>query len=76
MNVERAKRLDWLERALNLERNQLEAIFDEELRELSDVPEGPACNCVRARCGRCCEKLSEALQGLDVAIRAVRDAWE
>lgn len=76
MNGERAKRLGWIVDTLELQYGQINEIHDEERKVLSAVPEGPACDAVRARARRCCEKLVDALQGLNDAISAIMDARE
>ena len=76
MNVERAKRLGWIVDNLELQFRQINEIYDEERKVLSDVPEGPACDAVRARERLCCERLADALQDLIDAISAIMDARE
>lgn len=74
MNVERAKRLGWIVDNLELQYSQINEIHDEEREVLSNVPDGPACDEVRAWTRRCCERLADALQDLNDAISAIMDA--
>lgn len=76
MNVERAKRLGWIVDNLELQYSQINEIHDEERKVLSAVPEGPACDGIRARERRCCESLVDALRYLGDAITAIMDARE
>ena len=76
MNVERAKRLGWIVDNLELQYTQINEIFDEESKVLSNVPDGPACADIQARERRCCESLADALQDLGDAITAIMDARE
>lgn len=74
MNVERAKRLGWIVDNLELQYSQINEIFEEERKVLSNVPEGPACADIQARERRCCESLADALRYLGDAITAIMDA--
>ena len=74
MNVERAKRLGWIVDNLELQYSQINEIHDEERKVLSAVPEGPACDDIRARERRCCEALAEAIRALEDAINAAMEA--
>lgn len=74
MNVERAKRLGWIVDNLELQYSQINEIFEEERKEISNVPEGPACLDIRLRCRHCCESLADALRDLGDAISAITDA--
>ena len=76
MNVERAKRLGWIVDNLELQYSQINEIHDEERKVLSAVPEGPACDAVRARARRCCKNLADALRALDAAVLAIMEAQE
>ena len=74
MNVERAKRLGWIVDNLELQYSQIDEIFEEESKVLSNVPEGPACADIQVRERLCCERLADALQKLDDVITAIMDA--
>ncbi len=76
MNVERAKRLGWIVDNLELQYSQINEIFDEESKVLSNVPEGPACADIQTRERLCCERLADALQNLGDAITAIMEARE
>ena len=76
MNVERAKRLGWIVDNLELQCSQINEIHDEERKVFSAVPEGPACDDIRASERRCCESLVKALRYLGDAITAIMDARE
>ena len=76
MNVERAKRLGWIVDNLELQYSQINEIFDEESKVLSNVPEGPACADIQARERLCCERLADALQNLGDVITAIMAARE
>ena len=74
MNVERAKRLGWIVDNLELQYSQINEIFDEERKVLSNVPDGPACADIQAQERLCCERLADALQTLGDAITALMEA--
>lgn len=74
MNVERAKRLGWIVDNLELQYSQINEIFEEERKVLSNVPEGPACADIQAQERLCCERLADALQKLDDVISAIMAA--
>lgn len=76
MNVERAKRLGWIVDNLELQYSQINEIFEEERKVLSNVPEGPACADIQVRERLCCERLADALQNLSDVITAIMAARE